>query len=144
MLTKMGHLFHIDFGHFLGHFKSFKKIPGVKIRRERTPFVFTKDWAFVMGGIKGDNFKRFVELCCTAFLILRKNANLFINMFAMMLSTGIPELQDEEDIQYMIDVLMLDKSDQQATTQLANLVDLSYNNFFKEIDGFWHIIAHQK
>ncbi len=30
----------IDFGHFLGNFKT-KTLGGIKVRRERTPFVFT-------------------------------------------------------------------------------------------------------
>jgi hypothetical protein len=46
----------------------------------------------------------------------------------MMLSTGIPELQDEDDIQYMIDVLMLHVSDDEATKQLLDLIALSHNN----------------
>ena len=37
MVTKAGKLFHIDFGHFLGNFKS-----KMGIKRERTPFVFTQ------------------------------------------------------------------------------------------------------
>eukprot|EP00301_Raphidiophrys_heterophryoidea_P003105 c11415_g1_i1.p1 GENE.c11415_g1_i1~~c11415_g1_i1.p1 ORF type:complete len:1225 (+),score=358.02 c11415_g1_i1:46-3720(+) len=144
MLTKKGHLFHIDFGHFLGHFKDFKKIPGVKIRRERTPFVFTRDWAFVMGGLEGQDFQKFQSLCCSAYCVLRRHANLFINMFAMMLSTGIPELQDEEDIQYMIDVLQLGSTDEEATQQFKQLIRDSYNNKFKLIDGYLHIVAHKK
>ena len=36
MLTRGGRLFHIDFGHFLGNFKS-----KYGYRRERAPFVFT-------------------------------------------------------------------------------------------------------
>ncbi len=36
MLTKKGHLFHIDFGHFLGNFKS-----KFGVKRERESFVFT-------------------------------------------------------------------------------------------------------
>jgi phosphatidylinositol-4,5-bisphosphate 3-kinase len=38
MLTKMGHLFHIDFGHFLGNFKT-----KFGVKRERAPFVFTEE-----------------------------------------------------------------------------------------------------
>ena len=45
MVKKSGHLFHIDFGHFLGNFK--KKYG---INRERSYFVFTQEMAFVMEG----------------------------------------------------------------------------------------------
>ena len=36
-------LFHIDFGHFLGHFKT-----KLGIKRERTPFVLTEDFTRVI------------------------------------------------------------------------------------------------
>tara|TARA_B100000787_G_C16087315_1_gene247269 strand:- start:146 stop:340 length:195 start_codon:yes stop_codon:yes gene_type:complete len=39
-----GHLFHIDFGHFLGNFKS-----KFGFKRERAPFVLTPDFAHVLG-----------------------------------------------------------------------------------------------
>lgn len=42
MISETGHLFHIDFGHFLGNFKS-KKVIGIKIKREKTDFVFTNE-----------------------------------------------------------------------------------------------------
>lgn len=38
MITDTGHLFHIDFGHFLGNFKS-----KFGIKRERTKFVLTEE-----------------------------------------------------------------------------------------------------
>jgi len=66
-------------GHFLGNYK---KKYGIK--RERAKFVLTPDFAYVMGGEKGDNFALFIELCCRAFNILRKSANRFINLFAMV------------------------------------------------------------
>lgn len=43
MVNKEGRLFHIDFGHFLGHFK---KKYGIK--RERVPFVLTEDFIRVI------------------------------------------------------------------------------------------------
>jgi phosphatidylinositol 3-kinase len=48
MVKKNGELFHIDFGHFLGHFK-YK----YGFKRERAPFVFTKEFRKVLGGKKG-------------------------------------------------------------------------------------------
>lgn len=45
MLGTTGHLVHIDYGHFLGHFK--KKFG---FNRERDKFVFTQEMAFLMGG----------------------------------------------------------------------------------------------
>ena len=52
MLSETGHLFHIDFGHFLGNFKS-----KFGFKRERAPFVFTTEMAYVMGGKDGKLFK---------------------------------------------------------------------------------------
>jgi len=53
MVTKDGNLFHIDFGHFLGNFKTF-----AGFKRETTPFVFTPMYAYVMGGNESKEFKK--------------------------------------------------------------------------------------
>ena len=45
MVKENGMLFHIDFGHFLGNFKS-----KYGVKRERDNFVFTLDFLYVMGG----------------------------------------------------------------------------------------------
>lgn len=44
VLFSEGNLFHIDFGHILGNYKSF-----LGINKERVPFVLTPDFLFVMG-----------------------------------------------------------------------------------------------
>ena len=44
-MIQNGELFHIDFGHILGHFK-YK----FGIKRERAPFVFTNEFLSILGG----------------------------------------------------------------------------------------------
>jgi len=51
-------MFHIDFGHILGHFKS-----KLGVKRERVPFVLTSDFVYVIkrGREQDDkNFARFL------------------------------------------------------------------------------------
>ena len=72
-------LFHIDFGKFLGNAQMF-----LAFKRDRAPFVFTPDMAYVMGGTDTEEFKLFKDLCCKAYNILRKNAQVFISLFAMV------------------------------------------------------------
>lgn len=44
MVTESGHLFHIDFAHFLGNVMKFGAF-----NREKAPFVFEPAMAYVMG-----------------------------------------------------------------------------------------------
>eukprot|EP00466_Bigelowiella_natans_P007685 jgi/Bigna1/86928/estExt_fgenesh1_pg.C_150088 len=52
MCSKDGKLFHIDFGHILGNFKS-----KYGFRRERTPFVFTPEMAYVLEQIESERLQ---------------------------------------------------------------------------------------
>jgi phosphatidylinositol-4-phosphate 3-kinase len=69
----------IDFGKFLGNAQMF-----LNIKRDRAPFVFTPDMAYVMGGTNSEQFQLFTELCCKAYNIIRQHADIFINLFAMV------------------------------------------------------------
>eukprot|EP00243_Klebsormidium_subtile_P001719 TRINITY_DN13190_c0_g1_i1.p1 TRINITY_DN13190_c0_g1~~TRINITY_DN13190_c0_g1_i1.p1 ORF type:complete len:222 (+),score=84.21 TRINITY_DN13190_c0_g1_i1:2-667(+) len=137
MLQRTGYLFHIDFGHFLGNFKS-----KFGFRRERAKFVFTPDFAYVMGGVGGERFKRFEQLCAQAFNVLRKEADLFINLFALMLSSGIPELQFPEDIHYLRDSFLLDLSDEDAGKEFIKWIHESLNTRSTQLNNAIHTWAH--
>ncbi|KAM8927972.1 phosphatidylinositol 4,5-bisphosphate 3-kinase catalytic subunit delta isoform [Pelodytes ibericus] len=112
MIRETGQLFHIDFGHFLGHFKS-----KFGINRERVPFILTYDFVHVIQQGKTSNsekFERFRVYCEKAYMILRSHGSLFLNLFALMKAAGLPELSCSKDIQYLKDSLALGKSEEEA------------------------------
>jgi hypothetical protein len=138
MLNKNGMLFHIDFGHFLGNVKRF-----FGVRRERAPFIFTPAFLYVMGGSEHPNYQRFVELACRAYNVLRKSSTLFINLFAMMLSTGIPELRCENDIAYLRDAFSLSLTDAGAAQLFARLINESLRTRTTALNFGAHIFAQK-
>ncbi|MBN3300650.1 PK3CB kinase, partial [Amia calva] len=118
MVRSTGQLFHIDFGHILGNFKS-----KFGIKRERVPFILTYDFIHVIQQGKTGNTEKFRQYCEEAYLILRKNGNLFITLFALMLTAGLPELTSVKDIQYLKDSLALGKTDEEALKQFRQKFD---------------------
>ena len=137
MLSKLGHLFHIDFGHFLGNFK--KKFG---FKREIAPFVFTPDFAYVLGDKGAENFEKFVKLCGSAYNVIRTDANEFINLFQLMLSTGIPELRTAEDIDWLRECMLLGESDESAARHFTNKIDSALATVRTQINNAIHILAH--
>lgn len=141
MVSEDGRIFHIDFGHFLGHFK--KKFG---INRERVPFVLTEDFLHVIArGMrsKGDsnNFDSFRELCGEAYACLRKHSNLLITLFTMMLRTGIPELRTLDDISYLKTSLQVGVSDEKAREFFqAQFFEAYCGAWATKVDWFFHNI----
>lgn len=117
MITSSGNLFHIDFGHFLGNIKYF-----LGLKREWAPFVLTPDFVYVMGGEASETFNTYKNLCCRAFLCLRRHHELIFNLFSLMKSTGIPELACVEDANYIRDALMLTKPEHDAEQDFRRLI----------------------
>jgi phosphatidylinositol 3-kinase len=50
-----------------------------------------------MGGTSSSHYARFQSLSYTAFIGLRKNANLILNLVALMVDAGIQDIQLEPD-----------------------------------------------
>ncbi|CAK6440574.1 unnamed protein product [Pipistrellus nathusii] len=112
MIRENGQLFHIDFGHFLGNFKT-----KFGINRERVPFILTYDFVHVIQQGKTSNsekFERFRGYCERAYTILRRHGLLFLHLFALMRAAGLPELSCSKDIQYLKDSLALGKTEEEA------------------------------
>jgi len=50
-----------------------------------------------LGGIHSPHYARFKSLCFTGFTTLRKNANLLINLVALMVEADVPDIRVEPD-----------------------------------------------
>uniref|UniRef100_A0A669QWP9 Phosphatidylinositol 4,5-bisphosphate 3-kinase catalytic subunit delta isoform n=1 Tax=Phasianus colchicus TaxID=9054 RepID=A0A669QWP9_PHACC len=126
MIRETGQLFHIDFGHFLGNFKT-----KFGINRERVPFILTYDFVHVIQQGKTNNsekFERFRGYCEKAYMILRRHGPLFLHLFALMKAAGLPELSCSKDIQYLKDSLALGKTDEEALKHFR----LKFNEALRE------------
>uniref|UniRef100_A0AAG5DMA9 Phosphatidylinositol-4-phosphate 3-kinase n=1 Tax=Anopheles atroparvus TaxID=41427 RepID=A0AAG5DMA9_ANOAO len=140
MLKTSGHLFHIDFGKFLGDAQMFGNF-----KRDRTPFVLTSDMAYVING--GDRpsakFHQFVDLCCTAFNIVRRHSDLLLHMFALMTTSGIPGVTVEA-VNYVRNALLPGQSNPEAAATFAKMIHISLKSWFTQFNFFLHNIAQMK
>lgn len=93
------------------------------VYRDRVPFVLTSDMVYVInnGEKQSDKFQLFVDLCCQAFNILRKNANLFLNLFALVRSP--------------FEIILIDNVD------LSNIFKFLQDNFFF-LSWYMYIMTH--
>ncbi|XP_048517557.1 phosphatidylinositol 4-phosphate 3-kinase C2 domain-containing subunit alpha isoform X3 [Dendroctonus ponderosae] len=134
MLKTSGHLFHIDFGKFLGDAQMFGNF-----KRDRAPFVLTSDMAYVING--GDRptekFHQFVDLCCQAFNIIRNNRNLFL---FLMTSSGICSITPES-VGYMHRALLPEMSNPEASAHFTRLIEESLQTKFTQFNFFLHNLA---
>lgn len=137
MVTNSGHLFHIDFGKFLGDAQMMGSI-----KRDRTPFVLTADMAYVING--GDRpskkFQTFIELCTMGFNIIRRHRNLFLNLFSLMSSAKINGLNNES-VKYIDRMLMPNLTETEAMAKFTRLIDECLSSRSTQVNFFIHNLA---
>lgn len=117
LLTKKGHLFHVDFGYILG--RDPKPFP--------PPMKLSREMVEAMGGVNSDHYQTFRKLCYTAFLHLRRHANLILNLFNLMIDATIPDIALEPDktVKKVQDKFRLDLNDEEAVHYIQGLIDVS-------------------
>jgi phosphatidylinositol 3-kinase len=115
LLTPDGHFFHLDFGFILGRDpKPFA--PAVKI---------TKEMVDGMGGNNSEQHRQFKQYCYLAFSALRKNCNLILNLFTLMINSNLPDLNlnQERAALKVKDRFHLDMSEEDALRHFEGIME---------------------
>ncbi|XP_043215044.1 phosphatidylinositol 3-kinase catalytic subunit type 3-like [Amphibalanus amphitrite] len=117
LLTKSGSLFHVDFGYILG--RDPKPLP--------PPMKLSKEMVEAMGGINSEHYQTFRKQCYTAFLHLRRHADVILHLFSLMVDANIPDIALEPDktVRKVQDKFRLDLSDEEAVAYMQNMIDVS-------------------
>nr|CDJ86827.1 Phosphatidylinositol 3-kinase and Phosphoinositide 3-kinase and Phosphoinositide 3-kinase accessory region PIK and Phosphatidylinositol 3-4-kinase domain containing protein [Haemonchus contortus] len=146
MMTHDGKIFHIDFGHILGHGKT-----KLGIRRDRVPFVLTEHFLCVIGQgrpVSKDSHEvtKFKKLCCDAYMMLWEERDLFLSLFAVMQSMELPELSTEADLDHLKSTLRVAFHDGMMTEARAffsEIFDEAFNgSWATKTNWFFHAVKH--
>ncbi|KAJ3312382.1 Phosphatidylinositol (PI) 3-kinase [Boothiomyces sp. JEL0838] len=125
LLTHSGNLFHIDFGFILG--RDPKPFP--------PPMKICKEMVDVMGGANSNNYQTFKSFSFIAFNSLRKNANLILNLFSLMVDANIPDISIEPDktVSKVQERFRLDLSDEEGIQFFNGLINESIGAYFPQV-----------
>ena len=117
MIDNRGRLFHIDFGFILG--KDPKPAP--------PPIKLCKEMVDCMGGKESKRYEDFKLKCVNAYLVLRENARVIVNMFYLMIDSGIPELNNIENLYKLHEKFVPGYSKQEASNSFLTNLEESVN-----------------
>ena len=117
MIDNRGRLFHIDFGFILG--KDPKPAP--------PPIKLCQEMVECMGGKGSKGYEEFKQKCVNAYWVLRENARVIVNMFYLMIDSGIPELNDIEMLNKLHEKFVPGYSKQEASNSFLTNLDESVN-----------------
>jgi len=130
LLTTSGHLFHIDFGFIFG--RDPKPFP--------PPIKFNREMIEAMGGSNSIGYREFRKNVVMAFNILRKHANLILNLLSLMCDANIPDLNMENIVKTQ-DKFRLDLNDEDAEIFILRLVDDCSKAVFAQVIDVIHEVA---
>ena len=132
MIRNNGCLFHIDFGYILCNEPKLKTF---------IPFKISKDMVDYMGGENSENYKKFKQKCVNAYLILRENARTIVNMFYLMIDSGIPELNNIDNLKKLHEKFVPQKNKQEAANYILDNLKESVNALMPVVMETFHAWA---
>ena len=134
LIDKNGKLFHIDFGYILG--KDPKPFP--------PPMKLCKQMVEAMGGKNSKGYEEFKKKCVDAYLCLRTNARIIVNMFYLMIHSGINQLSEnsENALNKLHEKFVPNFNPQEASNSLLNKLEESVNAFYPYLMEKFHVWAN--
>ncbi|KAI3378574.1 hypothetical protein SNEBB_007098 [Seison nebaliae] len=135
MVRKTGHMFHIDFGKYFGEKEKF-----MGINRDRVNFTFTPDMRYVItnGDANDENYAIFVDICCRAINVIRRNNEFLSLMLQLLKNSGIAKCGGRSAQQFLRERLMLGESEQKIYVNFQQKIEESLNNKFV----LWNFMIH--
>ena len=128
MIDQKGKLFHIDFGYILGKDPKFYTTP---IRLDLQMFKCI-----------GNKIEEFKNLCVKCFLTLRENARLIVNLLYLMKDSGIPELNNLENLNKLYNKFFPGYTKQQAAEAILKVLEDSIYSYSYAFNDKFHSIAN--
>jgi len=130
LLTRVGNLFHIDFGFILG--ADPKMLP--------PPMKLCKEMVDGMGGRNSTYYNAFRQYCCESYNILRKSSNLILNLFSLMRDSNIASISTdpEKSVLKVQEKFRLELTDEEARATIEALLEESVSALFPVVVDIIH------
>ena len=89
-----------------------------------------------------EQYSAFVDLCCDIYNILRENSTLLVSLFSLAIPCNLPELQEEKDVMWIFEKLLVGSTDEEASEHFKKQLDISLNTMGTRLNDAVHMLAH--
>ncbi|KAA3681011.1 phosphatidylinositol 3-kinase [Paragonimus westermani] len=132
LLTNDGRLFHIDFSFIFGNDP---KPMATEVR-------LTRSMIEAMGGANTSQFSEFWKITFTAFLVLRRHANLFLTLFSLVSNMDVRSTSRDQSsaCEFLKERFCINQTEERAVNRLASRMTESIKAIVPDIMERIHVL----
>ncbi|KAF6777301.1 hypothetical protein AHF37_03592 [Paragonimus kellicotti] len=132
LLTNDGRLFHIDFSFIFGNDP---KPMATEVR-------LTRSMIEAMGGANTSQFSEFWKITFTAFLVLRRHANLFLTLFSLISNMDVRSTSRDQSsaCEFLKERFCINQTEERAVNRLASRMTESIKAIVPDIMERIHVL----